>query len=54
MGPVEPEELVYLKERGVGAVVRLEWRTISAEEAGLVDLAGRSPYQIRKPPLSVG
>ena len=43
MGPVKRAELIYLKERGIGALVRLEWRTISGGEEGLVDLAEPVP-----------
>ena len=39
MGPVLEEELFYLKQKGVGAVVRLEQRTISGESIGLMDKA---------------
>jgi atypical dual specificity phosphatase len=39
MGPVIDEELQYLKEKGIGAIVRLEQQTISGESAGLIDLA---------------
>ena len=43
MGPLLEEELHYLKEKGIGALVRLEQRTISGEGAGLVDLAEYVP-----------
>ena len=39
MGPVLDEELAYLKEQGIGAIVRMEQRTISGERIGLVDMA---------------
>ena len=39
MGPVIPEELLYLKEQGIGALVRMERNTISGEGAGLNDFA---------------
>ena len=39
MGPLIEEELQYLKEKGIGAIVRLEQRTISGESASLIDLA---------------
>lgn len=39
MGPVLDEELLYLKEQGIGAIVRMEQRTISGEPAGLADMA---------------
>ena len=38
-GPTNQRELLYLKEQGVGAVLRMERRTISAEDVGLVDMA---------------
>ena len=45
-GPVHREELLYLKEKGVGAIVRLALRTLSGEAAGLVDMAEYVPdYQ---------
>ena len=43
MGPVHEEELLYLKERGIGAIVRLERRTISGEGAGLADMGEPVP-----------
>jgi len=43
MGPLHQEELLYLKEKGIGAIVRLEQRTISGEGAGLVDMAEYVP-----------
>ena len=39
MGPVNREQLLYLKEQGVGAVLRMEPHTVSAAEAGMVDMA---------------
>ena len=39
MGPLLAEELEYLKDRGVKAIVRMERRTISGEAVGLIDLA---------------
>lgn len=39
MGPVTDSELLYLKGKGVGAIVRLEQQTISGEVAGLADMA---------------
>ena len=39
MGPVNKQQLLYLKEKGVGAVLRMEPRTVSASEAGMVDMA---------------
>ena len=39
MGPVDVEDLNYLKQRGVGALVRMERQTISAETVGLADMA---------------
>ena len=39
MGPVNREQLQYLKEQGVGALIRMEARTVSAEQVGLVDMA---------------
>ena len=38
MGPVCEEDLVYLKDWGVGAIVRMEQRTISGEGVGMVDM----------------
>ena len=38
-GPLLAEELEYLKDKGVKAIIRMERRTISGEGAGLVDLA---------------
>ena len=53
MGPVLMEELLYLKGKGVRAIVRLEQETISGEGAGLIDMAeyvpdfqGPAPSQI--------
>ena len=42
-GPTRVQDLVELKALGVGAIVRLERRTISGEGAGLVDLAEYVP-----------
>ena len=42
-GPVYEEELLYLKGKGVRAIVRLEQRTISGEGVGLVDMAEYVP-----------
>ena len=39
MGPVHLEELLYLKDKGIGAIVRMERQTISGEDAGLLDMA---------------
>lgn len=39
MGPVNRQQLLHLKDQGVGAVIRMEHRTVSAEEVGLVDMA---------------
>lgn len=39
MGPVSHKDLLFLKEQGVGALVRMEQDTISSEEGGLNDLA---------------
>lgn len=39
MGPVCEEDLEYLKGKGVGAILRMEQRTVSGGEAGLVDMA---------------
>ena len=39
MGPVTVQDLMYLKQQGIGAVVRLEEHTISGEAAGLIDHA---------------
>ena len=38
-GPVSRDDLLYLKVKGVKALVRMEKETISGEEIGLVDLA---------------
>ena len=43
MGPVLPEDLSYLENKGIKAIVRLEPRTISGEELGLVDMAEYVP-----------
>ena len=43
MGPALEEELQYLKEQGVGALVRMEERTISGVAVGLADLAEYVP-----------
>ena len=39
MGPANRQQLLYLKDQGVGAVLRMEPRTVSAEGIGLVDMA---------------
>lgn len=39
MGPVDRQQLQYLKDQGVGALVRMERRTVSGEDVGLVDMA---------------
>jgi atypical dual specificity phosphatase len=39
MGPVSRDQLRYLKAQGVGALVRMEPRTVSGEEVGLADMA---------------
>ena len=39
MGPICEEDLEYLKGKGVGAIVRMEQRTVSGDEAGFVDMA---------------
>ena len=39
MGPVNDKQLLFLKDQGVGAVLRMEPRTVSAEGIGLVDMA---------------
>jgi len=39
MGPIHKDDLLYLKEHGVGAIVRLEKQTISGEGVGLADMA---------------
>ena len=39
MGPVHLEELLYLKDKGIGAIVRMERETISGEDSGLLDMA---------------
>ena len=39
MGPTCEEDLEYLKNKGVGAIVRMEQRTVSGDAAGLVDMA---------------
>ena len=38
-GPVHEVELLYLKGKGVRAIVRMEHRTISGEGSGLIDMA---------------
>lgn len=38
-GPVCEEDLEYLKGKGVGAIVRMEQRTVSGDVVGLVDMA---------------
>ena len=43
MGPVYEEELVYLKDKGVGAIVRMEQRTISGDGVGMVDMGEYVP-----------
>ena len=43
MGPVYHEELLYLKEAGVRALLRMERQTISGEGAGLIDMAEYVP-----------
>ena len=42
-GPVRQEDLLYLKRQGIGALVRMEERTISGAEAGLDDLGEYVP-----------
>ena len=42
-GPVLRHELLYLKVKGIKAVVRLDRHTMSAEEVGLKDLAEYVP-----------
>ena len=39
MGPVTMQDLLYLKQQGIGAIVRLEKNTVSGEAAGLIDRA---------------
>ena len=43
MGPVYKEELLYLKAKGVGAIVRMEQSTISGDGVGLADMAEYVP-----------
>ena len=43
MGPVHEEELVYLKDQGIGAIVRMEPRTISGDGVGMADLGEYVP-----------
>ena len=43
MGPVYEEELAYLKDQGVGAIVRMEQRTISGDGVGMIDLGEYVP-----------
>ncbi len=38
-GPLGREDLLFLKAQGVGAILRMEERTISGESVGLVDKA---------------
>jgi len=38
-GPVFRDDLLYLKVKGVRAIVRMEEETVSGEEIGLIDLA---------------
>ena len=42
-GPVRSEDLAFLKGQGVGAILRMEPRTISGEGMGLVDMAEYVP-----------
>ena len=42
-GPQSREDLLFLKAQGVGAVLRMEERTISEESIGLVDMAEYVP-----------
>ena len=37
-GPARVRDLLYLKQQGIGAIVRMEARTISGERADLTDL----------------
>lgn len=51
MGPVVPEEFLYLKRQGIGAIVRLEEDTMSGEGAGLADMAEFVP-ELQPPSFS--
>ncbi len=48
-GPMGREDLLFLKAQGVGAILRMEERTISGEGVGLVDMAEFVPDMT--PPL---
>ena len=51
MGPVLREELLFLKEKGIRAIVRLERSTTSGGDVGLADLAEYVP-DMRPPTIS--
>ena len=42
-GPMSRDDLLFLKAQGVGAILRMEERTISGEGVGLVDMAEYVP-----------